>query len=117
MAVLDSATNRPMKTPDAPRFAHRQDQHRHQHRRGAGDLQRPAEQHGLPDAADFAERELEADGKEQQHDAEIGEDVDVLLRPTMPMPVGPAIAPAMMNETIGGIRSLARTRIRPSAIA
>ena len=66
--------------PDAPRFAHRQDQHRHQHRGGAGDLQRSAEQHGLPDAANLAERELEADGKEQQHDAEIGEDVDVLLR-------------------------------------
>ena len=36
---------------------------------------------------------------------------------TIPMPAGPATAPATMNETIGGMRMRLRTRMKTRAIA
>ena len=44
------------------------------------DLERAADEHLPPDPADFGERELEADREEQQHDAHLGQHLDVVLR-------------------------------------
>ena len=49
-------------------------------RRGCADLQRPADQHLPPDPADLGKRELEADREEQQHDAHLGQQLDIVLR-------------------------------------
>ena len=40
----------------------------------------PADEDLPPDPADFGERELEADREEQQHDAHLGQHLDIVLR-------------------------------------
>jgi hypothetical protein len=40
-------------------------------------LQRPAREHRFPDASQFNHRKLEADGEQQQHDADLCELLDV----------------------------------------
>jgi hypothetical protein len=50
-------------------------------RGGDADLQDAGTDHPAPDAAEIAEREVEADREQQEHDANFGEQLDVFLGP------------------------------------
>ncbi len=80
--MLESATKRPAKTPEAPhRGRTRNSQHEEENgRRGDADLERAPDEDLAPDPADFGEGELEPDGEEEQHDSHLGEHLDVILR-------------------------------------
>ena len=67
------------QAPQRRRVREREDEDEDGHRRRA-DLQRPADQHLPPDPADLGERELEPDREEQQHDTDLGQHVDIVLR-------------------------------------
>ncbi len=64
---------------------------RHARRRRGGEahLQRAAERDLAEDVAQPGERELEADGEQQQHDADLGQHLDCVHRRRQPESEGP----------------------------
>ncbi len=80
MAVLDSATNRPMKMASCTETRPDQDLQQRDERGGPRNLQHAGEQDRPPDLPHRRQREVEADGKEQQDDAQLGQHLDVVRR-------------------------------------
>ena len=70
-----------------------------------------------PDLPEVLERELEADGEEQQDDADLREVCDLVLPLMMENPYGPTMAPVRMKATRGGTLILLKTIPTTSATA
>ena len=76
----------------------------------------PGDPHELAEAAQVAERELEADREEKQDDAELGENLDDFARrESRPSPKGPSSAPAMRKPMSGGCPTRCSRNAAPSA--
>ena len=80
--MLDSATKSPTKRPRRQLVTEPVNSEDEQDdcRSGGADLQRAADEHLSPDATDLGERELQADGEEEQHDAHLRQHLDIVLR-------------------------------------
>ena len=78
MAVLDKRGEHADEYAKAPRSARSEDQ-RHRRQDGDDDLKDAADDHGLPDSLQLGQREVETDRKQQQHDADLGQRLDVVL--------------------------------------
>ena len=75
----DEEPDEETETPAGQRARKQEDEH--DDRCGGGaDLERAADEHLAPDATDLGERELQADGEEQQHDAHLRQHLDIVLR-------------------------------------